>query len=97
MIIRIFKRGKEIVLAACDWDLLGKTLRSGEIKLHVSKKFYGEEPGDREALVAGLRSCTTANLVGERVVRIAVDAGFIDEGGIIVIEGVPHAQLFKMI
>lgn len=97
MNIRIFKRGKEVVLAACDQDLLGKTLRSGEIKLHVSKKFYGEEPGDREALIAGLQRCTTANLVGERTISIAVDAGFIDEEGIIMIEGVPHAQLFKMI
>lgn len=97
MNISIFKRGKEIVLAACDRELLGRTLRSGEMKLCVSKKFYGEERGDGEALIAGLQCCTTANLVGERTVRIAIEAGFIDEGGVIVIEGVPHAQLFKMI
>jgi len=97
MIVRIYKRGKEVVVAACDRELIGKTFRSGELRLHVSRHFYGEEIAGEERLIKALSLCTIANLVGQRTVAVAKRAGFIDENGVIYIDGIPHAQLFKMI
>lgn len=96
MIIRLYRRGKDVILAACDNDLLGSTLGTGELTMHISRGFYGDEQGDRQDLIAALRSCTTANLVGPETVSIAIEAGFIDPNGVILIDGVPHAQLFKL-
>lgn len=97
MIIRVHKRGKEIVVAACDEELIDKTFRSGELRLHVSKRFYNGEPAEEEQLLKALRQCTTANLVGQKTIDAAIRAGYIDEDSVIFIEEVPHAQLFKML
>ena len=40
--------------------------------------------------------CTVANLVGEKVIEVAIQGGYIDRGNVLMIEGVPHAQLAKM-
>ena len=40
-----------------------------------------------------LRLATIANLVGEEVVRIAVEEGFIDESCVLRVDGIPHAQM----
>jgi hypothetical protein len=44
-------------------------------------------------VVDGLRRSTTANIVGERAVGVAVDAGLIDEDRVLDVGGTVHAQL----
>jgi hypothetical protein len=96
MIIKVHKRGNEVIVAACDDELLDKTFRGDGLKLHVSKRFYGEESCGEEELIAALRRCTSANLVGKMVIEAAVKAGFILEACVLYIGDVPHAQLYKM-
>jgi uncharacterized protein len=96
MILNVHKRGKDVVVAACDEDILDKTYRGGELKLHVSKKFYGEETCSEKELIAALRSCTSANLAGEEVIEVAIRSGFIEKACVIYIGEVPHAQLYKV-
>jgi len=95
MMLNVHKRGKDMVVAACDEAILDKTFRGGELKLHVSKRFYGEETCNEAELIAALRTCTSANLVGEEVIGVAIKAGFIEKESVIYIGEVPHAQLYK--
>lgn len=97
MIIRVHKRGKDIVVAACDEDLLDKTFKCGEMRIHVSSKFYGDEGGEEADLVSALRHCTSANLVGRETIEAAIKAGFIKREGVINIGDVPHAQLYRVL
>jgi hypothetical protein len=85
-----------VMVAACDLELLGKQFAEGELRLKVSEKFYKGEKVAVEALIPYLKSCMTANLVGEAVIACAKAAGFIDEDGVIRIDGVPHAQLYRI-
>jgi len=96
MILRVHKHGKDIVVAACDEDILDKTFKSGELRIHVSKKFYGGETCAEEEFIAALRACTSANLVGSETVGAAIKAGFIQRDCIMKIGEVPHAQLYKI-
>lgn len=82
----------ETLLAAADSNLLGRELREGVLHLIVIKEFYGDIAVSRDTFVSSLKMCTIANLVGEKVVNIAMAEGFVDEENIIFIEGVPHAQ-----
>lgn len=95
--IRVYTQGRERLVAACDPDIVGKTFRSDGLVLEVSESFYHGDDVDEEALVNWLRLATVANLSGERVVAVAVENGFIDEGCVIRIGGVPHAQMTRMI
>ena len=90
--VKNYRQGREKVLAACDEDVLGRQLSEGKLRLHVSPDFYDGFPADEEEFEAHLRTCTIANLVGERVVDLAIRLGFVAKENVIRIEGVPHAQ-----
>lgn len=94
--VRVHRQGGDVLVAACDRELLGSVLRDGELKLEVRSTFYEGEDASEELLLNRLTIATVANLVGERTVAVAVKHRFIDEECILYIDGVPHAQLVKM-
>lgn len=94
--IKSYTQGKERLVAACDEDVLGKTLREGKLRLEVTPGFYDGFAGDEEAVEQHLRTCTIANLVGRNVVDLAIRLGFVAQENVLVIQGVPHAQWTTM-
>ena len=95
--VKVHRSGKEVIVAACDEDLLGQTYRSDKLKIYVSRDFYEGQICDEAVLVSRLDRATIANLVGKRTVEAAVKHGSIDADCVIVIGGVPHAQMVRMI
>jgi hypothetical protein len=94
--VKMHRSGGDLLLAAADKDLLGRKLREGPLRLEVLPSFYQGEDADEELLLNRLSMCTVANLVGEKVIAAAIHGGYIDSGCVLVIEGVPHAQLAKI-
>jgi len=94
--VRMYRRGGEVVVAACDKDLVGRCLREGELRLDVCSSFYEGEDADEEILVNRLSMATIANLVGQRTIGIASKHRLINEGCVITIQGVPHVQMVRM-
>lgn len=86
----------EILLAAADSDLIDRDLREGVLHLKVYENFYGDTKVSEETFVSSLSLCTIANLVGKRVVDIAIREDLIDPENVIFIEGIPHAQFARM-
>ncbi|MEM0158201.1 MAG: DUF424 family protein [Thermoplasmataceae archaeon] len=86
----------EVLLAAADSDLLNQEIRSGKLHLKVSPDFYGDVPVDDGLFLDSLAMCTIANLVGEYVVRLAIEKDFIDPENVLYIGKVPHAQFARM-
>lgn len=91
--LKVYNQGREVLVAACDADLLGKVFRDGELQLEVKREFYDGVNVTRGQFVSHLRLATIGNFVGEETVRTALEEGFIEEGGVLVIGGVPHAQM----
>lgn len=94
--VKVYRQGPEVLVAACDSDLLGKTFESQGLRLHVSEGFYDGEKADEDVLVNRLEMATIANLAGKRTLGIAIRRGFVDQECVIVIGGVPHAQMARM-
>ena len=99
VVMRVHRVRAEFVVAACDADLLGRDLPVGEKgrTVKVSAQFYGERRVSREELLWALERATIANLLGERVLRLAVEGGFVAPGGTGTLGGVPHAEIFAMV
>ena len=93
--VRIYRRGSDTLVAACDKELLGKTFREGNLRLEVTS-FYEGEDADEEMLLNRLSFCTVANLVGKKTVAAATEHNLISDDCVITIDGVPHVQLVKM-
>lgn len=84
----------ENVVACCDAELVGKVFEEGKLFLDVSKGFYGEEYFEEEDVIKVLKDAKNLNLVGEKIIALALREGFINEEDVIRIQGVPHVQVY---
>ena len=85
------------VLAASDANIIGKTLKFGEVEFHISEEFYkGKEISESE-LSRLLDEHSNINLIGKEAVSVALKKGLISERSIVKIQGVPHAQIYRLI
>jgi hypothetical protein len=82
----------EVVVAACDPEILGKCFKEGKLVLEVKKEFYQGNLLSIEEALAAIESSTIANMVGERIISNAIKAGLICEESVLRISDVPHAQ-----
>jgi len=87
--------GENEVLAIADSEHIGKTLRRNGIEFVVSEKFYRGEEVSEEELRRKLHEFTNINLVGEKVVSIAIEEGLASEEQVIKIGGIKHLQVFS--
>jgi hypothetical protein len=94
--MKVYRQGTEVLVAAADADLIGRTFREGGLKLEVTT-FYDGDPVSEEQFLAHLRLATIGNFVGEETVGAAIRGGFVSDTGILRVEGVPHAQMFVMV
>ncbi len=85
----------EVVVAVCDEELLGKSLRVVEgFAVEVSKSFYGGVLVEEKDLQNYLKQGTIINLLGEFIVDYALNHGMIVEKAVMRIDGVPHVQIY---
>ena len=94
--VKIHYHGKEVVVAICDEDLLGKTFTEGAVKIEVSEKFYGGEKMKIKEAMKVAKKATIANFLGKNAVKYAVKSKLVHKDAVIVIASIPHAQLVKM-
>ncbi len=90
-----------LIIAACDADLLGLTLKKGSLDIYVSERFYGGKLVNKDRLITLMKKAKSINIIGEKVVKIAEENGLIhseakiyfrDHGG----RYIPHAMMIKM-
>ena len=88
--------GKNLLLAVCDAELLGKTLQESGIIFEVKEDFYkGIKTSVNEALNL-VKESTIVNLVGCNIVKKAIELGYVHPEAVITVCGVLHAQIVKM-
>jgi hypothetical protein len=86
----------KVILAVCDKEHLGKTFEDGNVYFTASEKFYkGKEITEKE-LEEMLEEADSANLFGNKCVTIAEKKGIISEKSVKKINGIKHAQIYKV-
>lgn len=95
VVMRVHRVRKEVVVAACDADLVGceLPLGTGTAKVMVSAQFYGERKVAREELVWAIQHGTIVNLLGPLVCQIAQEEGLLAADHTGTLGGVPHAEI----
>lgn len=83
--------------ALCDSGLIGKVLSDTKRQLDLAKyaPYYVGEKVSHHAAVEALRSSENANIVGEKSLAAAADAG-LDVSAAVKIAGVPHLQVYRL-
>ena len=94
--INLRRCGKRILLAICDVDILGKTLKQDKIVFAVREEFYKGSLVSMEEALDLIDQSTIINMVGRKIVATAVEKGLVHPDAVLEIEGVPHAQIVKL-
>lgn len=90
------KVGNNLLLAMCDVEILGETLRKGKIVFHVKEEFYKGAKVSIEEAIAMIENSTIVNMIGKNVVRKAIEKGYVHPEAVLNIDGIPHAQIVKI-
>lgn len=96
MYLKRYDSERGLLVAACDEHLVGQCFREDALKLDVNEGFYKGDSVPGERLIQELQEASIANLVGEKTIGVAIENGFIDADSVILIGGVPHAQMVRM-
>ena len=89
------KEGNNVLLAICDEELLGKTLREGKIVFKISEDFYKGKKISVDQAVSMIENSTIINLIGNECVKKAIENGYVHPKAVLKIEGISHAQITK--
>ena len=89
--VKVFRVGEQVLVAACDGDLLGKTIRSEKgVELHVSEQFYGGKSLTAKETCEAMMAATSLNLIGDAIVQLALSSGYGHPDSVVKIGGVSH-------
>ena len=94
--VNLKKAGRNVLLAVCDCELLGRTLREGKIVFHIKDEFYKGRKATVEEAMGMIDNSTIVNLVGKCCVEKAIAKGYVHPEAVLNIEGIPHAQIVKL-
>jgi hypothetical protein len=79
----------------CDLDLVGTTLEQGELAINLTKEYFQQEVIEYFQAENLLQKCDIANLVGENIVKQAIDLKLAKQVSIKRIANVPFLMIFK--
>jgi hypothetical protein len=96
MYIKTYKTQKHFMVAACDKELIGQTLKNEKYEIKVSASFYQGEEAEEELLEELLMRATTANLIGQKAVACAIKCELVDPSSVIYFGEIPHALYFAL-
>ncbi len=94
MFVNVIKSYRDVV-AVCDKELLGKKFEEGNLQLDVKESFFKGKESSREEAFEIMRDMkledSTFNIIGEKSVQTALEAGIITKDGIGRIADIPFA------
>ncbi len=90
------KIGNNILLAICDAEIIGETLKDGKIVFCVNESFYKGPRVSVDEAVSMIKNSSIVNMVGKNIVKKAIEHGYVHPEAVLNIQGVPHAQIVKI-
>ena len=84
------------ILNICDPDLVNKIIKDGNTEIKISSSYYKENIIDEIEAEHLLEKCTSANMVGEKIISLSLKLGVGSEAGVRLIDGIPFLLIFKM-
>jgi hypothetical protein len=92
---KLWKQSKSSLLAICDESILGRTLKEGDVTFHVREEFYKGSLVSLQEAMDLIAQSTIVNMIGRKIVKEALARGFVHPEAVLMIEGIPHAQIVK--
>ncbi|AFU60367.1 putative protein of unknown function DUF424 [Candidatus Nitrososphaera gargensis Ga9.2] len=79
----------------CDLDLIGSKLEQNGLVINLTKEYYQQQVIEQQEAQELLQKCDIANLVGDRIVKQALEMRLAKEISVKRIAGVPFLMIYK--
>jgi hypothetical protein len=84
-----------IMVDICDIELVGNKLEQDGLVINLTREYYQQQVIGQPDAQELLQKCEIANLVGDKIVRQALDLKLAKEASIRKISGVPFLMIYK--
>lgn len=91
----VFKQDKDVLLAICDENILGKTFGNDEVEITITD-FYKGKKCDAAAAIKLAKNATIINAVGKDIINILIEKKFVDASSVLKIGETSHAQVISV-
>ncbi len=81
--MKVIEQQGERLVAACDKDVVELELDSHGVKIKVNQTFYGKELVSENELLDELNRCTSANVIGTKVIQLLIKKRIIHEDAVL--------------
>ena len=95
--LRKIKYQETTMINICDIDLLGKKIDKGDFIIDISKDYFLEEEIDEKEAIILLKSSSVLNLVGKKIVELALRLKLAKENSVKEIENIPFLMVFSFV
>jgi uncharacterized protein len=95
--LRKIKYQDTIMINICDIELVGKEINKGDFVIDISKNYFLEEKIDEQEAITMLKTSSVLNLVGNRIVKLALELRLAKENSVKVIENIPFLMIFSFV
>ena len=89
--LKIHVRDGIETIACCDKELLNQVYKEGNLRIEISKRFFGGELLNLEDALLILKTASYFNIVGEKIINEAINYKLLSKEGISFINGIPMA------
>ncbi|MHA1272289.1 MAG: DUF424 domain-containing protein [Promethearchaeota archaeon] len=89
--LKIHVRNEIETVACCDEILLNKVFCEGELKIEITESFFGGTLMNLEDAIEILKEASYFNIVGENIIKEAVNQKLLPKEGVRRINGIPMA------
>ena len=93
ILVKIHQSGTSRVISICDSDLIGKKFSKDNRQLDVIERFYKGEEMSKDKILSLASTCNSLNIVGGESIQFALKNKIIEKSSIIIIQGIPNAQV----
>ena len=93
--LRTIKYQRSVISNICDYELVGREVKNGDHIISLSREYFLEELiGNSEAKNI-LQASSILNLVGNRIIKLAIEMRLAKEMTVRNIQGIPFLMIFK--
>ena len=93
--LRTIKYESSVISNICDYELVGKEVRNGDHIIALTREYFLEELIGQSEAKNILQASSMLNLVGSRIVNLAIEMRLAKENTVRNIQGVPFLMIFK--
>jgi len=94
--VKVQYLGEHVFVTVVDEELLGKEFKEGNIVLDIDENFFKGELLDEELALSRMEVATSLYVIGERAVKLAIEARMIHPEAVKRVKGVPYAQMLLL-